>query len=146
MASFNKVILLGNCTRDPELRYTPKGTAVAEVGLAISEYHKDEAGNRDDRVVFVSVTLWGKTAEIAGEYLHKGDPVHIEGKLQLDSWADKTTGKTEYKLKVVGENIQLLGSPKKDRKPREERQAAKPQPGPARDPDLDAGDDDIPFN
>lgn len=111
MASFNKVILVGNLTRDPEVRYTPGGSAVADVGLAVNRtwYDKNANEKRED-VTFVTVTLWGRTAEIAGEYLSKGRPVLIEGRLQMDTWQDKETGQNRSKLKVVGENMTMLGS------------------------------------
>ena len=111
MASFNRVILMGNLTRDPEVRYTTGGTAVTDVGLAINRYRTDKTTNqRIEETTFVDVTLWGRTAEIAGEYLGKGRPVMIEGRLQQDSWEDKETGQKRSKLKVVGESMQLLGS------------------------------------
>jgi single-strand DNA-binding protein len=110
MASFNKVILLGNLTRDPEVRYTPKGTAVAELGMAVNRVYTAENGEKREETTVVDVTLWGRTAEIAGEYLKKGRPVFIEGRLQLDSWEDKQSGQKRSKLKVVGEGLQLLGS------------------------------------
>ncbi len=110
MANFNKVMLMGNLTRDPEIRYTPKGTAVAEIGLAINRYFSGENGEKREETTFVDVTLWGRTAEIAGEYLKKGRPVFIEGRLQLDSWEDKTSGQKRSKLKVIGEGMQLMGS------------------------------------
>src|SRR3954453_11629469 len=109
MASFNKVILLGNLTRDPEVRYTPKGTAVTELGMAVNRVYTAENGEKREETTFVDVTLWGRTAEIAGEYLKKGRPVFIEGRLQLDTWDDKTSGQKRSKLKVVGEGLQLLG-------------------------------------
>ncbi len=110
MANFNKVMLMGNLTRDPEVRYTPKGTAVAEIGLAINRYFSGDNGEKREETTFVDVTLWGRTAEIAGEYLKKGRPVFIEGRLQLDTWDDKTSGQKRSKLKVVGEGMQLIGS------------------------------------
>jgi len=110
MSSFNKVILLGNLTRDPEVRYTPKGTAVTELGLAVNRVYTAENGEKREEATFVDVTLWGRTAEIAGEYLKKGRPVFIEGRLQLDTWDDKTSGQKRSKLKVVGEGLQLIGS------------------------------------
>ena len=110
MASFNKVILLGNLTRDPEVRYTPKGTAVTELGMAVNRVYTAENGEKREDTTFVDVTLWGRTAEIAGEYLKKGRPVFIEGRLQLDTWDDKTSGQKRSKLKVVGEGLQLIGS------------------------------------
>ena len=111
MASFNKVILVGNLTRDPEVRYTTGGTAVTEVSLAVNRQWTDRSTNeRKEETTFVEVTLWGRTAEIAGEYLSKGRPCLIEGRLQLDQWEDKETGKKRSKLKVVGDTLQLLGS------------------------------------
>ena len=110
MASFNKVILLGNLTRDPEVRYTPKGTAVTELGMAVNRVYTAENGEKREETTFVDVTLWGRTAEIAGEYLKKGRPVLIEGRLQLDTWDDKQSGQKRSKLKVVGEGLQLIGS------------------------------------
>jgi single-strand DNA-binding protein len=112
MASFNKVILLGNLTRDPEVRYTPKGTAVTELGMAVNRVYTAENGEKREETTFVDVTLWGRTAEIAGEYLRKGRPVFIEGRLQLDTWDDKQSGQKRSKLKVVGEGLQLLGAPR----------------------------------
>ena len=109
-SSFNKVILLGNLTRDPEVRYTPKGTAVTELGMALNRMYTAENGEKRDETTFVDVTLWGRMAEIAGEYLKKGRPVLIEGRLQLDTWDDKQSGQKRSKLKVVGENLQLIGS------------------------------------
>ena len=109
MASFNKVILMGNLTRDPEVRYTPKGSAVADIGLAVNRVYSTDNGEKREETTFVDVTLWGRTAEIAGEYLKKGRPVLIEGRLQLDSWDDKQSGQKRSKLKVIGESMQLLG-------------------------------------
>ena len=109
MASFNKVILIGNLTRDPEVRYTPKGTAVAEIGLAVNRVYTTDAGEKREEATFVDVTLWGRTAEIAGEYLKKGRPVFIEGRLQLDTWDDKQSGQKRSKLRVVAEGMQLIG-------------------------------------
>src|SRR5438045_4371648 len=108
MPSFNKVILLGNLTRDPEVRYTPKGSAVCDLGIAVNRVYTTESGEKREEATFIDVTLWGRTAEIAGEYLKKGRPVMIEGRLQLDSWDDKQTGQKRSKLKVVGETMQLL--------------------------------------
>ena len=110
MASFNKVILMGNLTRDPELRQIPSGSAVTELGMAINRSWYDKATNtRKEDVTFVDVTLWGKTAEIAAQYLTKGRPVLIEGRLQLDQWDDRETGQKRSKLKVVGEQMTMLG-------------------------------------
>lgn len=109
MASFNRVILLGNVTRDLELRYTPSGTAVTDLGLAVNDRRKNTAGEWVEEVTFVDVTLWGRTAEVASEYLSKGSPVLIEGRLKLDSW-ETNDGQKRSKLKVVGDRMQLLGS------------------------------------
>lgn len=109
MASFNKVILVGNLTRDPEVRYTPKGSAVCDLGLAVNRQYSLEGGEKREEVTFVDVVLWARLAEIAGEYLKKGRPVLIEGRLQLDSWDDKQSGQKRSKLRVIGETMQLLG-------------------------------------
>lgn len=111
VASFNKVILLGNLTRDVELRHTPGGSAVCEIGLAVNRTWFDKQANQKrEEVTFVDVTLWGRTAEIAGEYLGKGSAALIEGRLQLDQWDDKETGQKRSKLKVIGENLTLMPS------------------------------------
>src|SRR5580692_9318533 len=111
MSSFNKVILLGNLTRDPQVRYTPGGAAVAELGLAVNRTWFDQKTNsRRDETTFVDVTLWGRQAEVAGEYLAKGRQVLIEGRLQLDSWEDKESGQKRSKLRVVCENMTMVGS------------------------------------
>lgn len=107
MASFNKVILMGNMTRDPEVRYTPGGTAVSEIGLAVNDRRKDAKGEWVDETTFVDVTLWGRQAEIAGEYLTKGAPILVEGRLKLDSW--EKDGQKRSKLRVVCENMRMLG-------------------------------------
>jgi single-strand DNA-binding protein len=109
MASYNKVMLLGNLTRDPEVRYTPKGSAVADLAIAVNRVYTAENGERREEVTYVDVTLWARTAEIAGQYLKKGSPVFIEGRLQMDTWEDKQTGQKRSKIKVVGEVMQLLG-------------------------------------
>ena len=111
MASFNRVILMGNLTRDPEVRYTTGGSAVTDIGLAVNRQWTDRSTNeRKEEVTFIDVTLWGRTAEIAGEYLSKGRPCMIEGRLQLDQWEDRESGQKRSKLKVIGETLQLLGS------------------------------------
>jgi len=109
MASFNKVILLGNLTRDPEVRYTPKGSAVCDLGIAVNRQYTLDSGEKREEVTFVDVVLWSRLAEIAGEYLKKGRPVFIEGRLQLDTWDDKQSGQKRSKLRVIGETMQLLG-------------------------------------
>ena len=107
MASFNRVILMGNITRDFEVKYLQSGMAVTEIGLAVNDRRKNQAGEWVEEVTFVDITLWGRTAEVAGEYLSKGSPVLIEGRLKLDQW--ETDGQKRSKLKVVGERMQMLG-------------------------------------
>jgi single-strand DNA-binding protein len=107
MASYNRVILVGNLTRDPELRYIPSGTAVSDIGLAVNDRIK-RGDQWVDEVTFVDITLWGRTAEIANEYLSKGSPVLIEGRLKLDRW--EKDGQKHSKLKVVGDKLQMLGN------------------------------------
>ena len=109
MASFNKVIIMGNLTRAVECRHTPSGTAVAEVGLAVNRSWFDKQTNqKKEEVTFVDVTLWGRQAEVAAEYLGKGSAALIEGRLQLDQWDDKETGQKRSKLKVVGESLTMM--------------------------------------
>ena len=110
MPSYNKVILLGNLTRDPELRVTPKGTATCQLGLAVNRQFKDESGATRDETTFVDVDAWGRQAETISKYCTKGKPLLIEGRLKLDSWEDKTSGQKRSKLKVVLENFQFVGS------------------------------------
>jgi single-strand DNA-binding protein len=155
MANLNRVLLIGNLTRDPELRYTPKGTPVTEIGLAVNRIYSGEDGEKKEETTFVDVTLWARQAEIAGQYLKKGRPVFIEGRLQLDTWDDKQTGQKRSRLRVVAENLQLLGSrqdsegssaPSVSAPPRRSQTtSAPPARQEPRDPDLDAEPDDIPF-
>ncbi len=151
MPNLNRVLLIGNLTRDPEVRYTPKGTAVAEIGLAINRIYSGEDGEKKEETTFVDVTLWARQAEIAGQYLKKGRPVFIEGRLQLDTWDDKQTGEKSSRLRVVSESLQLLGirpegeSSSPTAPPRRASAAAPPPRAEPRDPDLDAEPDDIPF-
>ena len=111
MASFNKVILVGNLTRDPELRYTPKGMAIAKIGVAVNRVWTNEAGEKKEEVTFVDVDVFGRTAENVGQYMRKGRPILIEGRLRLDQWDDKQTGQKKSRLGVVAETVQFLGSP-----------------------------------
>jgi single-strand DNA-binding protein len=111
MASFNRVILVGNLTRDPELRYTPKGMAIAKIGLAVNRNWTSETGEKKEEVTFVDVDIFGRTAENVAQYMKKGRPILIEGRLRLDQWDDKQTGQKRSKLGVVGEIVQFLGSP-----------------------------------
>jgi single-strand DNA-binding protein len=109
MASLNKVMLIGNLTRDPELRVTPKGTAICQFGLAVNRQFKDESGATRDETTFVDIEAWGKQGETVAKYLTKGRPLFVEGRLKLDTWDDKTTGQKRSKMKVVLENFQFLG-------------------------------------
>ena len=110
MASFNKVILAGNLTRDPELRYTPKGTAVARIGLAINRTYTTETGEKKEEVTFVDVDAWGRQAEVISQYMKKGRPLLMEGRLKLDQWEDKNTHQKQSKLKVVLESFSFIDS------------------------------------
>lgn len=114
MATLNKVYLIGNLTRDPELRVTPKGTAICQFGLAINRTYKDDSGSHEE-VTFVDCEAWTKTAELIQKYCAKGAPVFVEGRLRLDQWEDKQTGQKRSRIKVVVENVQFLGG--KDRPP-----------------------------
>jgi single-strand DNA-binding protein len=150
MANLNRVFLIGNLTRDPEVRYTPKGTAVADIGLAVNRVFTTDDGERREEVTYIDIVLWARQAEIAEQYLKKGRSIFVEGRLQLDSWDDKQTGQKRTKLRVIGENMQMLGS-RSDAEgspagPRPSRPAtAAPPARPPKDPDLDAEPDDIPF-
>ena|SRR5437867_1933524 len=159
MANFNKVLLMGNLTRDPEVRYTPKGTAIATIGLAVNRVWTTESGEKKEEVTFVDVDVWGRQAETIGQYMSKGRPIFIEGRLKLDSWDDKETGQKRSKMKVVCESFQFLGAPKgtaefSDAPPSEDRpqrpagRSARP-PVPAKQeeeaPPAAEGEDNIPF-
>jgi single-strand DNA-binding protein len=142
MANVNKVILIGNLTRDVELKQLPSGNPVAQIGLAINRKWKDKAGEDQEEVTFVDCEAWGKTAEIMAKYLAKGKPVYIEGRLKLDSW--EKDGEKRSKMKVVVESFQFLSSGKGDDAAPAEKPADKPaqrgfkQPGkeaPAMNPD-----------
>ena len=109
MASFNKVILMGNLTRDPELRYTPKGTAIARIGLAVNRVWKTETGETREEVTFVDVDAFGKTAETISQYLKKGSPILVEGRLRLHTWEDKQTNQKQSKLRVDLETFKFVG-------------------------------------
>ncbi len=109
MASLNKVMLIGNLGRDPEVRYTTSGTAVASFSIATTERFKGKGGEWEDRTEWHNITLWGRLAEIAGEYLAKGKTVYIEGRLQTRKWQDRD-GRDRYTTEIVGEKMQMLGS------------------------------------
>lgn len=161
MPNLNKVMIMGNLTRDPEVKYTPKGTAVADLALAINRVYSTDQGERREETTYVDVELWGRQAEIAGEYLRKGRPVYIEGRLKLDTWDDKQTGQKRSKMRVVGEAMQLLGgreggpggaggsegmeavgSPRSSARPMSRPGGAVSKPV---DPDLDVDGDEVPF-
>ena len=152
MANLNRVLLIGNLTRDPDVRYTPKGTAVTEIALAVNRIYSGEDGEKKEETTFVDVTLWARQAEIAGQYLKKGRPVFVEGRLQLDSWDDKQTGQKRSRLRVVAENLQFLGGRQEGEGSvstatprRTPGTSAPPVRSEPRDPALDAEPDDIPF-
>ena len=109
MAQLNKVLLMGNLTRDPELRRLPSGVAVTELGLALNRSFQGKDGERREEVVFIDVTVWDRQAETCCQYLKKGRGVHVEGYLKMDTWDDKTTGEKRSKLKVQAERVQFLG-------------------------------------
>ncbi|HZR15915.1 MAG TPA: single-stranded DNA-binding protein [Verrucomicrobiae bacterium] len=110
MASYNRVILAGNLTRDPELRYTPKGTAIARIGMAINRTWKTETGETKEEVTFVDVDAFGRQAEVIAQYFKKGKPLLVEGRLRLDQWEDKNTHQKQSKLKVVLEGFSFIDS------------------------------------
>ncbi len=163
MPNLNKVMLMGNLTRDPEIKYTPKGTAIAAFGLAINRNYTLENGEKREEVTFVDCEAYARLAEIIGEYCKKGKPLFVEGRLKLDSWDDKASGQKRSKMKVVVETMQLLGSregggdssgydeadshaaPQRPAASSAPRRAPSAAPRPPADPDLDAAPDDIPF-
>lgn len=141
MPNLNQVNLMGNLTRDVELRVTPKGTAIAQFGLAINRKWKDDSGAEREEVVFVDCEAWAKAAETISKYVSKGSPLFVSGRLKLDQWEDKTTKEKRSKLKIVVENFQFLGGDKKDG---EQRQAPS-APKPATPPPQENLDEDVPF-
>ncbi len=157
-------MLIGNLTKDPEVRYTPKGTAVADLRLAVNRTYTTDTGEKREEVTYVDVTLWAKSAEIVGQYLHKGSPIFVEGRLQMDQWDDKETGKKRTKISVVGDHFQFLGrreggegnsggdegtSVRSFQRPAQRAQPARQQPSseePGEGPITDGMEDDnIPF-
>src|SRR3954467_3799646 len=110
MANFNKVILAGNLTRDPELRYTPKGVAITKFGLAINRTWKSETGETKEEVTFVDIDAFGRQAEVIAQYMKKGKPLLVEGRLRLDQWEDKNTHQKQSKLKVVLDGFSFIDS------------------------------------
>lgn len=152
MANFNKVILAGNLTRDPEMRYTPKGTAVARIGLAINRTWKNEAGESQTEATFVDVEAFGRQAEVIAQYMKKGRPFLVEGRLKLDQWEDKNTHQKQSKLKVILEGFSFIDSRQGDGSgapsagPRPAAPAGAPAAGPAAEPEPPPHEeDDLPF-
>src|SRR5437016_5315174 len=148
MASFNKVILMGNLTRDPELRYTPKGTAIAKLGLAVNRVWKTETGETKEEVLFIDVEAFRRQAETIGQYLKKGSPVLVEGHLRLDTWDDKQTNQKRSKILVMAENVKFLGSgqPREGGGPEETRNRPPATPAPApSEPAEEPPTDDVQF-
>jgi len=147
MASFNRVLLMGNLTRNPEIRYTPSGTAVSDLGLAVNESFKNKAGETVEQVCYVDVVVWGRQAETASEYLHKGSPVFVEGRLQLDQWENQQ-GEKRSKLRVRADRVQFLGAPGKGAE-YAEAPVASVAPVEKTTPSVQtaevADDDDVPF-
>ena len=154
MANFNRVLLMGNLTRNPEIRYTPSGTAVADLGLAVNESFKNKSGEMVESTCFVDVVVWGRQAETASEYLHKGSPVFVEGRLQLDQW-ETPQGEKRSRLRVRGDRVQFLGAPGKfsefasapaaSATAASEPQADAPQPPMAASGPDSFDEDDVPF-
>jgi single-strand DNA-binding protein len=153
MAGYNKVILIGNLTRDPELRYTPKGVAIAKIGLAVNRAWRDATtGELKEEVTFVDISAFGKQAETLGQYMKKGSPLMVEGRLRLDTWDDKQTNQKRSKLDIVLESFQFLDSPRNREgaspdSPRTRSAPAAPAASP-NSPEADAAppeEDDVPF-
>ncbi len=150
-ASYNKVILMGNLTRDPELRYTPKGTAVAKIGLAVNRQWKSESGEQKEEVTFVDIEAWGRQAEVIAQYMKKGSPLFMDGRLKLDTWEDKNTKQKVSKLRVVLENFSFVGGNREGGSGGGSRPMASSSPAPVSapepsEPDMPASEpDDVPF-
>jgi single-strand DNA-binding protein len=146
----NKVILIGNLGRDPEVRSTPSGQAVASFTLATSRKWRDKSGQRQEQTEWHNIVVWGKQAEIAGQYLTKGKQIYVEGRLQTRSWDDRNTGEKKYRTEIVCDTFQMLGSRGGDFEGGHGgHAAASPSAGPSYDEgDFGGGgpeDDDIPF-
>ena len=135
MASYNKVILAGNLTRDPELRNTPTGQSICQFGLAINSKYKSKTGEDREEVTFIDCEAWGKTGELVAKYLTKGRPALVDGRLKMDQWEDKTTREKKSKIKVVVDNVQFLGG---------RDDSAKPQQSAPSDPSKSAYDKPAP--
>ena len=148
--SVNKAILLGNLGRDPEVKYTPSGTAMARFTVATNERYKDKSGQWQDRTEWHNVVAWQRMAEIAGEYLKKGRPVYIEGRIQTRSWDDKETGQKKYMTEIVASDLVLLGSREgggegRGRSGGGDMDQRAPEPAAAPAPGPEITDEDIPF-
>ncbi len=169
MAQLNKVFLMGNLTRDPELRYTPSGSAVTDLGLAVNRSWTGKDGERKEETLFIDVVVWDRQAETCCQYLKKGRPIHVEGSLKMESWDDKTTGEKRSKIKVLADRVQFLdrrddsggsvsegdySSPTREAPPRRGPSngparglppQGRPAPPPRPSTEPDEGEDDIPF-
>jgi single-strand DNA-binding protein len=143
MASLNKVFLIGNLTRDPELKATPRGTSICQFGLAVNRQFKDESGAMRDETTFLDLEAWGKQGELVGKYLTKGSPCMVEGRLKLDQWEDKQTGQKRSKIKIVVENVQFL-SGKKEKQGEQREENNEPYTPPPRST-TPAREEDVPF-
>jgi single-strand DNA-binding protein len=137
MASFNKVILAGNLTKDPELRYSPKGTAICKIGLAVNRKWKSESGETKEEVTFVDVDAFGRQAEVLAQYLRKGRSVLVEGRLKLDQWEDKQSGQKRSRLGVALESFSFIGG--------SEKASSEPKSETANDAPDDGDDQSVPF-
>ena len=144
MASFNRVILVGNLTQDPELRYISTGTAVTDLRLAINDRRRNQEGQLVEDVVYVDVTLWARQAEVACQYLTKGSGVLIEGRLKLDTW-ETPDGQKRSRLRVVGERMQMLGGPRREGGTAPADPYQEPVSQETTEPAAPSAEDDIPF-
>lgn len=157
MASLNKVMIIGNLTRDPEVRYTPKGQAVVDLGIAVNRRYRVENETREE-VTYLDVTFWGKQAEVLGQYMKKGRPIFVEGRLHMDTWEDKQSGQKRSRLRITGEEFQFLGSggsggggggydpgdeESRSSRPAQSQPSGRPAPSDPFPPGLD--DDEVPF-
>ena len=158
MPALNKVLLMGNLTRDPELRMTPKGTAICTFSLAINRQYKTESGETKEEVTYVDIEAWGKQGEIISKYVTKGRPLYVEGRLRLDQWEDKNTKEKRSRMKIVLEAFQFLGDSRGGQaggggaggeeggsSPSFERSSPPPRSAPKAPPASESLDEDVPF-
>ena len=143
MASLNKVMLIGSLGRDPEIRYMPNGDAACNLSVATSESWKDKSGEKQERTEWHRISMFGKLAEIAGQYLAKGSSVYLEGKLQTRKWTDKD-GVDKYTTEIIADRMQMLGG-KEQRQDQQQEQRKESQPSRQQRPPADSFDDDIPL-